>query len=152
MQRHQGRSCNWHGGINRNKRHGFKVTESETVFTFHSRQKELSFSTLFRRRQQKRWQAAAALTAAVNAAVSRSLWMREQRAITGGSSWWEPETFGEWRDVSILWLPLSYKHTHIHTELPVFTPARVLLTSCYNAGRCYQICSLSDAVHAVFLC
>ncbi len=66
---------------------------------------------------------------------------------TGGS--WRPSVNG----VTFLSFGCHFPtNTNTHIVSPALTPAGFLLTPCHNAGRCYQICSLSDAMNAVVLC
>lgn len=121
----------------------YKVTESETLLPFYSRQKELSFSTVS-------WEVTEAATvrsgAAVNAAVSCSLWMREL-----SDNWWElllgAEDLREW-------LPLFYQRRHscAHARAREREHAQYrLLTSSHSVSQTVnRFSSFSHASHATF--
>lgn len=99
---------------------------------------------LFHRRQQKRGQAAVALTAALNAAMSRSGWMREQ-----SDNWWELLVGAG--DLSVNAVTFLSFGCHSPTDTNTHCTT-CIYTSCHSAGHCYHIPSFSAffSVYYVF--
>lgn len=99
--------------------------------------------------QQRRRQAAVVLAAALNAAVSRSLWTREQSGY-----WWERECRGGWGGgvgvVAVMFLSLCchlLSNTNTRCARQTLVTARFWLTFCHNAGQ-----TQSAYVHILMQC
>lgn len=122
------------GCINKQRRRGLKVAEREAAYTLHRRQKRAAFR---RRREERRRAARGCCKCCIY------VWWGN-RAITGGSSWWGTETFGDRHGLSYPLAvtvpppPKQTKHTLFHLHLLRWD---YLPTSCRDADLFSFLCN-----------